>query len=87
MDTQNKLPVVVYSLPNCVQCKAVYRWLDSHKIRYRIVDMSEDEQAASMIKDMGYQQAPVVIIPFDFPVSVHHFGGFNVGLLEQLLVD
>lgn len=87
MDTQNKLPVVVYSLPDCRQCMAVYRWLDEHKIRYRIVDMSEDQQAEKMVKDMGYLQAPVVIIPLDYPVSVHHFSGFNPGLLEQLLVD
>ena len=87
MDTQNKLPVVVYSKPGCVQCNATYRWLDDHNIRYRIVDVTEDEQAFKMIDDMGYQQAPVVIIPFDFPVSVHHFSGFRPDLLEQLLVD
>lgn len=87
MSNENKLPVVVYSKPGCVQCNAVYRWLDSHKIRYRIVDMSQDEQAFNMIKDMGYQQAPVVIIPLDYPVKNHHFSGFQPQMLEQLLVD
>jgi glutaredoxin-like protein NrdH len=87
MDTQNKLPITVYSKPACVQCNATYRWLDAHKIPYRVVNLQENEQALQMVTDMGYQQAPVVIIPFDYAVSVHHWSGFNPNLLEQLLVD
>ena len=56
------MSITVYTKPSCVQCNATYRALDSKGIRYNIVDMSQDEEALEMMKNMGYLQAPVVIV-------------------------
>jgi glutaredoxin-like protein NrdH len=85
MSNENKLPVVVYTKPGCVQCNATYRWLDENKIRYRVIDVSQDADALEKVKAMGYQGAPVVIVPFDRVVSVNHWYGFNPEYLKQLL--
>ena len=86
MSNENNLPVTVYSKPRCVQCDATYRFLKKHKIRYRSIDVSQDQVALDMIAKMGYQQAPVVIVPFDYDVSVHHWSGFDPDNLKQLIV-
>lgn len=85
MDTTNSLPVVVYSRPSCVQCNATYRWLESHQIRYRVVNVEEDPIALQKIKQLGYLQAPVVVVPFDWPNGGSHWSGFNPGELAKLI--
>lgn len=78
------LPVTVYSTPNCSQCNMTVRFLDKHGIRYTKVDLSESEQAMALVKDLGYTSAPVVVVPFDRPVSVRHWFGFRPDLLGEL---
>ena len=54
--------LVVYSKPSCVQCNATYRALDSKGIPYRVVDLSENPDALEYVQDLGYLQAPVVVV-------------------------
>lgn len=85
-DFANHLPVVVYSKPGCVQCDATERWLKQHKVPYRKVDVTEDEAALEMVKNMGYQQVPVVVVPFDYPTAAgHHWSGFQPDKLKAIL--
>lgn len=56
-------PVIVYSKPSCVQCNATYRALDKKGVEYAVVDITEDADALAMVRDLGYQQAPVVMTP------------------------
>ena len=70
--------VTVYTKPGCVQCNATYRALDKKGIAYNSVDISEDAEALERLKDLGYQQAPVV----DSPVG--DWTGFNPGKIEEL---
>ena len=82
--------VTVYSKPACVQCNATYRKLKSLGKNYRIVDVTQDEMAMNFVKEMGYQQVPVVVPSFKQEVydaegnRVGHWGGFNPDYLEQL---
>lgn len=85
MSDTTKLPVIVYSKPGCVQCNAVYRWLDSHGIRFRSIDVTESAQAFNHLKEKGVQQMPAVEIPFDREVEFPFFTGFDPGKLAQLL--
>lgn len=55
--------VTVYTKPACVQCNATYRALDKNGIAYNSVDISTDEQALATLKELGFQQAPVVTAP------------------------
>lgn len=78
MSYENHLPVVVYSKPSCVQCNATYRALDGKGVPYRIVDLTKDAEAYQRMIDMGYQQAPVVMVPMDYEVGGGtHWSGFD----------
>jgi glutaredoxin-like protein NrdH len=84
------LDVVLYSKPGCVQCTATKRGLEQHKVRYRVIDVTESEQAEARVRELGYQQLPVMDIPFDREVfdtdgnRLQHWYGYRPDLLEQL---
>ena len=72
------MSVIVYSLPNCVQCESTKRMLDRGGVPYDVVDMSKDEEAFNMVKELGYQSAPVVVAGED------HWGGFKIDKITAL---
>jgi glutaredoxin-like protein NrdH len=63
--------VTVYSKPACVQCNATYRALDQKGVDYSVIDLSKDEDAFNMVRDLGYMQVPVVVAGDD------HWAGFR----------
>lgn len=65
------MEITVYSKPSCVQCNATYRALEKGGIEYRIIDITEDEEARNYIKGLGYLQVPVVI------AGNEHWSGFR----------
>ena len=72
------MTVTVYTKPSCVQCNATYRSLDSKGIEYEIVDLTEDADALAAVRELGYQQAPVVITESD------HWSGFRPDKIDEL---
>lgn len=72
------MSVTVYTLPSCVQCESTKKMLDRRSIAYNVVDMSQDEAALEMIKNLGYQAAPVVIAGED------HWSGFRPDRLNAI---
>ena len=68
-----------YSKPNCVQCNATYRALDAKNIPYRVVDLSEDDAALEYVKELGYAQAPVVVVDDE-----DHWSGFRPDHIERV---
>ena len=81
----NNLPVVVYTKPSCVQCTATRRWLSQHGIPYVTHDVTEDQTAYDYVVALGYQAAPVVVVPFDRDPDAGHWSGFNPVRLSALL--
>lgn len=55
------MPVTVLTLPNCQPCRVTKRMLSAQGVEFVERDMSTDEQAADWAKQLGYQQAPIVI--------------------------
>lgn len=84
MSYENSLPVVVYSKPSCVQCNATYRALDASGLPYKIVDLTQDENAYHYVTSMGYQAAPVVVVPFEYETAEPHWSGFRPDLIAQV---
>ena len=70
--------VTVYSKPSCVQCTATYRRLDAKGISYKILDVSQDEEALDKIKSLGHLQAPVVV------TVDSNWSGFRPDLIDEL---
>lgn len=73
--------LVVYSKPSCVQCTATYRALDAKGIPYRVVDLSQDDAALEYVKDLGYSQAPVVVVDDE-----DHWAGFRPDHIDRIAV-
>lgn len=74
---ENKL--TVYSKPSCVQCNATYRALDAKGILYDIVDLTESDAALEYVKELGYSQAPVVVVD-----DQDHWSGFRPDKIERV---
>ncbi len=86
MQNDTRLPVVVYGKDRCQQCKATCRKLEDKGIRYECVNVEQDVAAGEFVRKMGYQQAPVVIVPFDYgDMAGQHWGGYRPDLLERLV--
>jgi glutaredoxin-like protein NrdH len=78
------MSIIIYTKPDCVQCNATYRALDRQGIDYRVIDLTQDQQALNHVKSLGYQQVPVIIAGDD------HWSGFRpdkIGALANALTS
>ncbi|MEJ2803959.1 glutaredoxin-like protein NrdH [Comamonadaceae bacterium PP-2] len=73
------MSITVYTKPSCVQCNATYRALDRQGLAYEIVDLTQDEAALQKVRDLGYQQAPIVVAGDD------HWSGFRPDKISALV--
>jgi glutaredoxin-like protein NrdH len=59
-------------------------WLDQRGIEYSTIDLSTDEQALAAVQELGYAQAPVVIVNDDGDnTNEKHWYGFRPDLLTE----
>lgn len=80
----SRYDITVYSKPRCPQCDATARLLNRIGAPYTKVDVTEDDVAYAFVKQLGYQQVPVVVVR-DLHVEgdgrdgniVEHWSGFN----------
>ena len=75
----SKPGIVVYSKPRCVKCDWTYKALDKHGIAYEVVNLAEDENALEYVKELGYEQAPVVAVDDE-----DHWSGFRPDQIERV---
>lgn len=73
-----KMTVTVYSKPACVQCTATTRALDAKGLDYDVIDLTVDDAAMTMVTELGYRQAPVVVS------GDNHWSGFRPDLIATL---
>lgn len=79
------IEITVYTKPACVQCNATYRKLDNLVLNYQSIDVSKHEKDLEFIKNLGYLQAPVVVIKVN-GTMVDHWSGFQpdkIGALAE----
>jgi glutaredoxin-like protein NrdH len=72
----------VYSKPNCPQCTATYRKLKALGLPFNSTDVTEDADALAIIRALGYQQAPVVVVREGAQIK-EHWSGFRPDLLKK----
>lgn len=83
--------VVVYTQPNCVQCKQTFFMLDRAGVTYTKVDVTEDDAALAYVKGaredggLGYLAAPVVVV--SATEGDTDWNGFRPDLIKSLIVD
>ena len=71
--------ITVYSKPGCQQCKFTCRSLEKVGIRFTVVDLTTNDAALDYVQDLGYSQAPIVVVS-----DHHHWSGFNPTEIERL---
>ncbi|MEM2874274.1 MAG: glutaredoxin family protein [Candidatus Nanoarchaeia archaeon] len=72
--------VKIYSTPYCTYCKMVKEFLERHKVPYKEVDVSEDEdELQKMVEKSGQMAVPVIEI--DSQIIV----GYNETKLKKAL--
>lgn len=72
------MTITVYSKSDCVQCTATYRALDRAQLDFEVVNLEDNPQALETVKELGYQQAPVVI------TDDEHWSGFRPDKISEL---
>lgn len=72
------MSIIVYSKPACVQCTATTRELERKGLKFRVVDLTEDQDAYDKVIGLGYMQAPVVM------VGDQHWAGFRPDRISAL---
>ncbi|TXK14851.1 glutaredoxin family protein [Microbacterium wangchenii] len=79
------MSVTVYSTgPQCKQCWATCVALDRVGVKTTVIDLSDSGSDAArefVTSDLGYSQAPVVVVD-DEPEN--HWSGFRPDLIERL---
>jgi glutaredoxin-like protein NrdH len=73
------MTVTVYTLPSCVQCDSTKRLLTRNGIKFEIIDLSRDEAAMALVKELGYTAAPIVVAGDD------HWSGFRMDKISALV--
>jgi glutaredoxin-like protein NrdH len=81
----------VYTLPNCVQCNATKKWLDTHEVEYQTTDLTTDTQAFEYVTEtLNYKSAPVITVMEEYApetpntqISFVSWSGYNPEALEE----
>ena len=73
-----RIPVTVYTNPNCVQCDMTKRQFDKLGIEYEVVDLASVPDKVKEFKDLGYLSAPIVT------TDVKIWAGFKLGKIQSL---
>ncbi|WP_280465858.1 glutaredoxin domain-containing protein [Nocardia brasiliensis] len=74
--------VTVFTKPGCQPCRATIRKLNQLGVTYHRVDITQDETGRERIADLGYSQAPVVLVDDDI-----HWSGYKPDRCNQLAAD
>ncbi|NRB03213.1 MAG: glutaredoxin-like protein NrdH [Rhodobacteraceae bacterium] len=72
------MSITVYSKPACVQCTATTRALEARGLDYKVVDLTQNDDAMNQVSELGYRQVPVVI------AGEEHWAGFRPDLIGRL---
>ncbi|OZG64767.1 glutaredoxin family protein [Bifidobacterium eulemuris] len=72
------MAVTVYSKPSCPQCDATKRQLTALGVPFAVVDVTQDAQAAELLRTAGFMQVPVVLADNDI------WSGYRPDKIKQL---
>ena len=73
-----KIPVIIYTTPNCPQCMMTARKMDSLGIVYDKVDLTQHPELVERFKEMGHMAAPIVV------TDRKTWSGFRLEKIESL---
>lgn len=71
-----KIPVTIYTTPNCMQCETTKRTMTRYNIEYTVVSLTPEK--AAEFKKQGFMQAPIVT------TDTKIWSGFKLGKIQSL---
>lgn len=72
--------ITVYTTgPTCMQCTMTKRALTAAGVNYQEVNVRDDDNALAYIAELGYSQAPVVVVD-----EHDHWAGFQPDQIERV---
>ena len=75
--------VILYSTPTCPYCVKTKEWLNKHNVKFKEIDVSEDEDAAQkMIEESGQMGVPVWKVS-DNDKIIRLVIGYDIKALEE----
>lgn len=72
------VPIVVWELPNCVQCQQTKREFDKRGIIYKVKRLDKSAKAVERFKELGLLQAPIV------ETDTKRWSGFRLERIKSL---
>ena len=75
------MTITLLSKPDCVQCTATKRKLDSDSLEHETDDIYEH---MDVVSQLGYLSAPVVLVKDSEGNLVDHWSGFRPDKIEAL---
>jgi glutaredoxin-like protein NrdH len=73
-----KIPVTVYTNPNCVQCDMTKKQFDKLGVDYTVVDLTSVPDKVAEFKELGYLSAPIVT------TDTKVWAGFKLAKIQSL---
>lgn len=73
-----KIPVTLYTTPNCVQCMMTAKEFDKLGIEYTKVDLTEHPEQVEAFKEQGLLSAPIVT------TDIKIWSGFRLDKIRSL---
>ena len=58
--------IKIYSKPNCMSCEFTKKYLNDKGVSFEEIDVFQDAEALSMLRDEGFSQMPVVSMDGEF---------------------
>lgn len=75
------MTLTLYAKPGCFPCAKTLQKFQEAGIEPRVVDLTENPAALEYVtEELGYSQAPIVVIDDDF-----HWSGLNPGCIERTI--
>lgn len=73
------MKIIVYSQPNCGECKMVKAFLNHHNIEFKEKDIRKDKEAYDTLIQANFRSTPVTFI------NEESIAGFDIESLEKEL--
>ena len=77
-----KQTIKIYSKPDCKACNFTKNFINNNGIEAEFIDVTQDEEALSYIRNLGYNAMPVVYVD-----EQTHWFGFRPDELEKLVAE
>jgi glutaredoxin-like protein NrdH len=73
-----KIPVTIWTTPNCVQCQMTKKEMDKHGIIYEVKDLTTEPKKLAEFQALGFTSAPIVT------TDIKIWSGFRLSKIKGL---